>query len=173
MNIVFQNNYAELPFKYCATVHRYTQTGGNSEMLAGYQNPFIIHYSGAYKPWNTTNVQFFQEFNTIYNKTVFTAKHFSNWCAYALFPYYLVANFLLRGKLQNLHNSLLHNEHDLLYTFKLFSFLPIISSQQNKNRSIWKICGLPLFLIKNIAGGKSRKYYICGLLFCKLSKKTL
>lgn len=173
MNIIFQNNYTELPFKYCATVHRYTQTAGNPEMAAGYQKPFIIHYSGAHKPWNTANVPFFKEFNCIYNKTAFAEKHLPHWLAYVLFPYYLAANYLLRGKIQNLYNRHLNNEHDLLYTLKLFSFLPIISTKRNCNRCVWKIFGLPLLLIKNIAGGKTKKYYVCGLPLCKLSKKLL
>ena len=74
MNVVFQDNYKKLHFKYCATIHRYTLTDGDKEMQEGYKKPFIIHYSDELKPWNTDKVVFFKEWHDIYTRTSYYSK---------------------------------------------------------------------------------------------------
>ena len=69
-NMVFANNYKKLHFKYGATVHRYNHTQGNQEMIEGFKNPVVIHYSGDIKPWNTSNVLFYQEYHDVYVKVM-------------------------------------------------------------------------------------------------------
>ena len=96
MNVIFQNNYKRLDFKYCVTVHRYCATNGNQEMINGFKNPFIIHYSGHLKPWNTNLVLFFKEWNDIYKKTVYYSAFSGKIKPYLLFPYYLCAKLFFK-----------------------------------------------------------------------------
>ncbi len=111
MNVIFQNNYKRLHFKYCTTVHRYNAVAGNQEMIEGYKNPFIIHYSGGQKPWNTNIVPFFKEWNDIYEKTAYYLPQ-KNIKAYLLFPYYLIKVIHWLNKLlhKNLKQFLYHRK---------------------------------------------------------------
>ena len=96
MNVIFQNNYKKLPFKYCTTVHRYNSTNGHAEMIEAYKKPFIIHYSGPFKPWETKKVIFFNEWYTIYKKTIYHSLFQDCIKPYLLFPYYLLANLWMK-----------------------------------------------------------------------------
>lgn len=71
MNYYFQNNYKRLDYKYCVCVHRHKFTNGNQEMIKAFNKPFIIHYSGNKKPWETDNVAYFDIFFNLLKKTKF------------------------------------------------------------------------------------------------------
>ncbi|MBR6355245.1 MAG: glycosyltransferase family 8 protein [Alphaproteobacteria bacterium] len=84
-NMVFANNYKKLHFKYGVTVHTHSKTEGNQEMIEGFQNPFIIHYAGAAKPWNTRFILFYQEFQDVLAKVMAELNKKTNQTKYKLF----------------------------------------------------------------------------------------
>ncbi len=71
MNMVFVENYKRLEWKYCCCVHRREHIGDNKEMLDGFKNPFIIHFSGYWKPWNSKKCLFWRKYRKIQRKTAF------------------------------------------------------------------------------------------------------
>lgn len=54
---------------------------------------------------------------------------------------------------------------------KLFGFLPIFSIKQKRGKTVYKLCGIPVYKIRRMANNITTKYYFCGIPLLKISKK--
>lgn len=156
MNIIFQNNYKKLPFKFCAAVHRFTEINGNKEMIEGYKHPFIIHYSGMKKPWETSDVPYFREFDNIYKKTVF---------------------FQPDADVEGAHKAIVSvkpaqpKPTKYMLSYKFFKYIPFYTYKKRGGNQVWKIFGLPIWRVRKIADSVAVKYYLLGLPLFEIEEK--
>jgi lipopolysaccharide biosynthesis glycosyltransferase len=70
-NIVFANNYQPLDNKYIVTPGRTYVMLKHAETKKSVLNPFIYHFTGAKKPWDTPEIEFAEYFWKYAKKTTF------------------------------------------------------------------------------------------------------
>ncbi len=59
---------------------------------------------------------------------------------------------------------------NMMKTIKLFFIIPIWSYMQTNTRRIWRICGIPVYKIKNKENRKI-KYYLLGIRVLMIKRK--
>ena len=58
LNMIFENKYKRLDYRFSICTHIIGKEDGNTEMLNSYKKPFCIHYAGLNKPWKFPTVYF-------------------------------------------------------------------------------------------------------------------
>lgn len=71
LNILFDNKYKQIDYKFSVCTHRIGQEDGDKEMLDSYKNPFCIHYASFNKPWKTKDICFSDYFWDCAKETAF------------------------------------------------------------------------------------------------------
>ena len=71
LNILFQNNYKKLDYRFSVCTHRICSEEKNQEMLEAAENPFCIHYASQKKPWSTKGVPLSEHFWYYARQTAF------------------------------------------------------------------------------------------------------
>ena len=83
LNIIFENNYKKLDYRYSVCVHMINNQNKNlSVMKESLKNPYLIHYSGNKKPWNS---------HTKYSW------HFWKYARKTPFFYNLIVNYIIQN----------------------------------------------------------------------------
>lgn len=115
-------------------------------------NPFILHYASAIKPWNSKNLP----------------KSYIWWSYAQKSPYFNeFSNEICE------HYVDVKNDKYKKCTLKLFNFIPVLSYRRNNAYNIYKFFGIPVLKVKYLSNGITSKYYLFTIVpIFKKSKRT-
>ncbi len=112
LNIIFENNYKKLDYRYSVCVHMINNQNKNlSVMKESLKNPYLIHYSGNKKPWNC-HTKYSWYFWKYARKTPFF---------YNLIVNYIIQNTkLFKKKKTNIKNTTVNTNSEISVVLNLY-----------------------------------------------------